>query len=108
MDRGGSPFVSGGIVGRTEDGGRTWRYRTGVVPRGGPTASLNAVHGFDRQRACVVGDRGILLTFDGGESWQTARHTRRALTHLFSLYFLDEREGWAAGRPASPTRPTEA
>jgi photosystem II stability/assembly factor-like uncharacterized protein len=94
---GGSPFVPGGIVGRTEDGGRTWKYRTGVAPGSGSSASLNAVHAFDRQHACVVWDRGILLTFDGGETWRSARLGRGNRTHLFGLHFLDEREGWAAG-----------
>jgi photosystem II stability/assembly factor-like uncharacterized protein len=93
---GGSPFVRGGIVGRTEDGGTTWRYRTGPGP-GGPTASLNAVHAFDRNRACVAGDRGALLTFDGGESWQMPREGAGVGTRLFGLHFLDEREGWATG-----------
>lgn len=93
---GGSPFVSGGIVGRTEDGGRTWKYHT-RVGYGGPSSSLNAVHAFDRQRACVAGDGGILLTFDGGENWQSAQYVQGTGSHLFSLHFLDDREGWAAG-----------
>lgn len=92
---GGSPFVSGGVVGRTEDGGRTWRYVTGVT-KGGRTSGLAAVHGFDRMRACAAGD-GIFLTFDGGASWQRARVTRGSATHLSALHFLDGNEGWAAG-----------
>jgi len=93
---GGSPLVRGGIVGRTEDGGKTWRYRTGPGP-GGPTASLNAVHAFDHKRACVAGDRGALLTFDGGESWRMPREGAGVGSRLFGLCFLDEREGWATG-----------
>ena len=89
---GSSPFVPGGIVGRTEDGGTTWRYVTGVTG-GGPTSGLTAVHGFDRVRACAVGS-GIFLTFDGGASWQASV---RRLGPLSALDFLDEREGWAAG-----------
>jgi len=95
---GGSPFVAGGIVGRTEDGGRTWRYRTGVAPDSRrPSYSVNAVHGFDRQRACAAGDDGILLTIDGGESWLSARHGRGNRTNLFGLTFIDDHEGWAVG-----------
>jgi photosystem II stability/assembly factor-like uncharacterized protein len=95
---GGSPFVEGGVVGRTEDGGRTWRIRTGVAPGSRrPSYSVNAVHGFDRVRACAAGDDGILLTFDGGESWRQAQDPGWSRTHLFGLFFLDDREGWAAG-----------
>jgi photosystem II stability/assembly factor-like uncharacterized protein len=92
---GGSPFVDGGIVGRTEDGGRTWRYVSGVT-KGGRTSGLSAVHGFDRMRACAVGD-GVFLTFDGGAIWQRARAVGRVASHLSALDFPSESEGWAAG-----------
>ena len=90
---GGSPFVSGGVVGRTEDGGKTWRYLTGVT-QGGPSSGLSAIHGFDRMRACAAGD-GVFLTFDGGASWQRA--TASGAYSLIALDFLDGNEGWAAG-----------
>jgi photosystem II stability/assembly factor-like uncharacterized protein len=102
---GGSPFVSGGIVGRTEDGGKSWRYVSGVTG-GGPTFVLSAVHGFDRMRACAVGE-GIFLTFDGGQSWQMASVVRRHAAHLNALFFLDANEGWAAG-PAGVLHTTDA
>jgi photosystem II stability/assembly factor-like uncharacterized protein len=91
---GGSPFVDGGIVGRTEDGGRTWRYVTGVT-KGGRTSGLSAVHGFDRMRACAVGD-GVFLTFDGGASWQRAQ-TAAGARFVAALDFRDGNEGWAVG-----------
>ena len=92
---GGSPFVSGGVAGRTEDGGKTWTFVTGVT-KGGPTSVLSAVHGFDRMRACAVGD-GVFLTFDGGRSWQKGRALSRVAAHLSALHFVSENEGWAAG-----------
>ena len=102
---GGSPFVSGGIAGRTEDGGKTWRYVSGMTG-GGPTSVLSAVHGFDRMRACAVGE-GILLTFDGGQSWQKASVVRHHRAHLNAVFFLDANEGWAAG-PAGVLHTTDA
>jgi photosystem II stability/assembly factor-like uncharacterized protein len=101
---GGSPFAPGGVAGRTEDGGRTWRFVTGVT-KGGPTSALAAVHGFDRMRACAVGD-GAYVTFDGGASWQRARAVRRVASFLSALDFLDENEGWAAG-PAGVLHTTD-
>jgi photosystem II stability/assembly factor-like uncharacterized protein len=101
---GGSPFVSGGVAGRTEDGGRTWRFVTGVT-KGGPSSALAAVHGFDRMRACAVGD-GAYVTFDGGASWQRARAVRKVASFLSALDFLDENEGWAAG-PAGVLHTTD-
>jgi photosystem II stability/assembly factor-like uncharacterized protein len=92
---GGSPFVSGGVAGRTEDGGTTWTFVTGIT-KGGPTSDLSAVHGFDRQRACAVGD-GTFVTLDGGLSWQRSRAVRKAAARLWALDFLDDNEGWAAG-----------
>jgi photosystem II stability/assembly factor-like uncharacterized protein len=92
---GSSPFVAGGIVGRTEDGGKTWRYVSGVT-KGGPTSGLAAVHGFDRMRACAVGS-GAYVTFDGGASWQPAGQ-EHALRYLAALDFPGGgEEGWAAG-----------
>lgn len=102
---GGSPFANGGVVGRTEDGGRTWRYVTGVTG-GGPTSGLNAVHGFDRMRACAVGN-GAFLTFDGGASWQPAGGVRNRGAHLNAVFFLDASEGWAAG-PGGVLHTTDA
>ncbi len=99
---GGSPFVAGGVAGRTEDGGRTWRYVTGIT-KGGATSGLNAVHGFDRMRACAVGD-GVYLTFDGGASWQAAAAHH---AHLNAVFFLDASEGWAAG-PGGVLHTTDA
>ena len=78
----------------TEDGGKTWRYVSGVT-KGGPTRGLVAVRGLDRMRACAVG-AGIFVTFDGGASWQPAQGAHGA-DHLSAVEFLDDREGFAAG-----------
>jgi photosystem II stability/assembly factor-like uncharacterized protein len=101
---GASPFVAGGVAGRTEDGGRTWRFVTGVT-HGGPTSGLSAVHGFDRLRACAVGN-GVFFTLDGGESWQRAATLRTNADHLGALHFRDGTEGWAAG-PAGIVHTTD-
>jgi photosystem II stability/assembly factor-like uncharacterized protein len=101
---GGGYLIDGGIVGRTRDGGKTWRFQTGVLPGGGTRFTLNRVHFFDMNRGCAVGASGIaLLTSDGGETWRKTRHGRSGGDMLTDLQFLDERNGWACG-PASIVR----
>ena len=50
-------------------------------------------------RLVVVGERGhILVSSDGGESWQQSRVPSRA--HLTAIHMHDERTGWAVGHDA--------
>ncbi len=59
-------------------------------------ATLHAVHAIDSRRAIAVGDHGtILVTADGGESWQSV--LSGVPDHLYSLSFVDGRNGWAVG-----------
>ena len=92
---GGSYEITGGLIGRTSDGGRTWRFVSNLTKREG--MSVQAIHFFDTDRGiAVTGSGTILETMDGGASWTpTARQGRVA--GLSSLFFLDERRGWAAG-----------
>lgn len=95
---GGGYMIDGGIVGRTHDGGKTWRFRSGVLPGGRPPFSLNRVQFHDSLRGCTVAYGGIvLLTQDGGETWRAVRHGRSGGDALFDVQFLDARIGWAAG-----------
>jgi len=59
--------------------------------------SVQALHVFDSGRVVVAtGSGAILSTTDGGENWTPAGQRGRA-DALSSLFFLDERHGWAAG-----------
>lgn len=101
---GGGYLIDGGIVGRTRDGGRTWRFQSGVLPQAGTQFSLNRVQFRDSLRGCVVGYGGIvLLTDDGGETWRPVRHGRSGADGLFDIQFIDDQNGWAIG-PASIIR----
>lgn len=98
---GGGHNVEGGFLGSTEDGGRSWRFRSGIV-RPSPRARLfhlNAVRFLDAGEGFIAADRGLILrTVDGGESWHPVHRERRAGAHLFDLQFVDGQHGWAAGR----------
>ena len=92
---GGGFEITGGLVGRTGDAGKTWRFTSNLTSR--ERMSVTAVHMFDSSRGIVAtGSGAILSTTDGGESWTRAGGRVRA-DSLSSLFFLDERRGWAAG-----------
>lgn len=92
---GGGVQIVGGLLGRTEDAGKTWRFTSNLTSR--DRMSVLALHVFDSGRAVVATDSGaILSTTDGGENWTLAGRRGR-VNSLSSLFFLDERRGWAAG-----------
>ena len=92
---GGGFQITGGLVGRTVDAGKTWRFTSNLTSR--EQMSVTALHMFDSSRGIVAtGSGAILSTTDGGESWTRAGGRGRA-DSLSSLFFLDERRGWAAG-----------
>jgi len=97
---GGGPFVAGGIVGRTRDGGETWSFASGLAtPEPGASRfSLEAIRFTSPNHGIVTADGGkIFLTDDGGENWRLVRYGRGLTDHLFDLDFLDESNGWAVG-----------
>ena len=92
---GGGFQITGGLIGRTDDAGKTWRFASNLTAR--DRMSVLALHMFDLKRGVVAtGDGTILSTTDGGENWMLAARRGR-VDSLSSLFFLDERRGWAAG-----------
>jgi len=95
---GGGYLIDGGIVGRTRDGGRTWRFRSGVLQGAGTGFGLGSMQFRDTLNGCTVCSGGVVLvTGDGGESWRQVRDGRSAADGLGDLQFIDERNGWAVG-----------
>src|SRR5258708_2316555 len=99
---GGGYLIEGGIVGRTRDGGRTWRFASGIVPGAGQTFALGGVQFRDTLRGAVVAGGGlVLLTDDGGETWRTTPHRRGtgdALGHLRRLALAADHVAGGPGR----------
>ncbi len=90
--------IDGGIVGRTRDGGRTWRFESGILSPGSGSAGLSRVQFADSLRGCVVAAHGqVLVTVDGGESWHAAKGAGLDGGMLSDIQFIDHRTGWAAG-----------
>lgn len=94
---GGGFGIEGGILGETVDGGRTWRFRTGIVPN--PRSRLfhlNAIHFWDDRRGVIAADGGRLLrTVDGGAHWHG--QIGGAGRSLSDVFVLDGRLAWAVG-----------
>jgi photosystem II stability/assembly factor-like uncharacterized protein len=97
---GGGVNITGGIIGTTVDGGRTWRFDSGIArpsPRAG-SVHLNAVWFLDRHRGFIVGDGyQILRTRDGGKQWHRVPAAVGVWAHLHDLEFVDDTHGWAIG-----------
>ena len=91
---GGGWDIKHGIIGRTHDGGLTWRFQSSAVP--GSRGGFGAVQFFDSLSGCMLGGDGqIFRTVDGGENWREARDDDG---HRFSdLHFIDRSHGWAVG-----------
>ena len=95
---GGGPGIDGGIVGSTEDGGRSWTFRSGIVAAkyrpGG--FYLYAVHFVDERRGHATADGGrILRTVDGGRHWHVVGRVG-GHRQLQDLHFVDALHGFAA------------
>ncbi|HEY6195875.1 MAG TPA: YCF48-related protein [Candidatus Eisenbacteria bacterium] len=98
---GGAREVAGGMLGRTRDGGRTWRIESGIVPGTAAGLGLNGIVFRDTARGCVVtSDGSIHSSSDGGRSWRATRTGRSPGDGLAHLQLLGELDGWAIG-PAS-------
>jgi photosystem II stability/assembly factor-like uncharacterized protein len=92
---GGGYNITGGLIGRTSDGGKTWHFISNLTER--ERMSVSALHAFDSGRViAATGNGEILQTTDGGDNWNVGVRHGRA-DSLSSLFFLDDRRGWAAG-----------
>src|SRR5262245_22216735 len=94
---GGGYLIDGGIIGRTRDGGKTWRFWTGLLDAG-TSSGLGSIQFRDTLNGCGVGSGGcILLTSDGGVTWRQVRSGRSSGDGLGDVQFIDDWNGWAVG-----------
>ena len=85
---GGAYNIAGGLIGRTQDGGRSWQFQSGVNGTSSNGTNIEALHFFDARRGVATADGGnIYSTSDGGENWGQVREGRSSTDFLFGLHF---------------------
>ncbi|MNK54963.1 Ycf48-like protein precursor [compost metagenome] len=94
-------WVSGsnGSVGKTTDGGVTWKWSK---PKGYEKIDFRDIEAFDSQQAIIVGIASpayILKTIDGGETWTENYKNVDSAIFLDGLGFWDKNKGIIFGDP---------
>lgn len=90
---------SGGTVGKSSNGGKTWKWIT--VP-GFEKTEFRDIEGFDANVAVVMGigePAYILKTNDGGDSWKVVYENKQKGMFLDAMDFCNQREGIVIGDP---------
>ncbi|MBX3241705.1 MAG: oxidoreductase [Chitinophagaceae bacterium] len=94
-------WVSGsnGTVGRSIDGGETWKWMT---VKGFEKVDFRDVEAFDGVTAVIMGTASpayILKTINGGETWNMVFKDDRAAMFLDAMEFWNEESGIVIGDP---------
>jgi photosystem II stability/assembly factor-like uncharacterized protein len=90
---------SGGTVGKSSNGGKTWKWIT--VP-GFEKIEFRDIEAFDANVAIVLGigePAYILKTNDGGETWKVVYENRQKGMFLDAMDFATPRDGIVVGDP---------
>jgi photosystem II stability/assembly factor-like uncharacterized protein len=87
----------GGLVFRTEDGGRSW-----VQQSVGTNEQINDLYFRDKEDGYLIAGSAILITADGGRTWREARRFRPSdfgggVPELYSVRFASKKKGWIVG-----------
>jgi photosystem II stability/assembly factor-like uncharacterized protein len=94
-------WVSGsnGSIGKTTDGGTTWKW---MKPKGYEKFDFRDIEAFDDQNAVIVGIASpayILKTIDGGETWTENYKNVDSAIFLDGVSFWDKNRGIIFGDP---------
>ncbi|TCJ19140.1 oxidoreductase [Flaviaesturariibacter flavus] len=90
---------SGGTIGRTTDGGKTWKWS---VVKGFEKRDFRDIEAFSITKAVIIAVDSpayILKTIDGGETWKVVYESNRQGMFLDALEFWNEQAGIVVGDP---------
>ncbi|MBP1652102.1 MAG: oxidoreductase [Bacteroidetes bacterium] len=93
---------TGGQAGLTTDGGKHWQWMK--VPNH-DSADWRSLHAFSSQRALLLNAGSpahVMLTNDGGKSWETAYEDTSKGIFFDDIAFLNDSAGFAIGDPMPP------
>jgi photosystem II stability/assembly factor-like uncharacterized protein len=87
----------GGLVFRTEDGGRNWTQQPV-----GTNEQINDLYFRDKEDGYLIAGSAILITADSGHTWREARRFRPSdftggAPELYSVRFASRKKGWIVG-----------
>lgn len=94
-------WVSGsnGLVGKSTDAGKTWKW---MKVKGFEKRDFRDIEAFDRNTAIVIGVSEpaiILKTIDGGENWKVKYENKTTGMFLDAMEFWNEESGIVLGDP---------
>jgi photosystem II stability/assembly factor-like uncharacterized protein len=90
---------SGGTIGRTTDGGKSWRW---TVVKGFEKRDFRDIEAFSLTKAVIIAVDSpayILKTIDGGETWKVVYESHQKGMFLDALEFWNEQAGIVVGDP---------
>lgn len=90
---------SGGTVGKSTDGGKTWKWLT---VKGFEKADFRDIEAFSPAKAIIMAVDSpayILKTIDGGESWKVVYENHTKGMFLDAMEFWNEQAGIVVGDP---------
>jgi photosystem II stability/assembly factor-like uncharacterized protein len=90
---------SGGMVGRSNNGGKNWNWFT---VKGYEKTEFRDIEAFDASTAIIMGIADpayILKTTDGGESWKVVYENKTKGMFLDAMDFVGEKYGIVVGDP---------
>jgi photosystem II stability/assembly factor-like uncharacterized protein len=90
---------SGGVVGKSSNGGKTWKWIT--VP-GFEKTEFRDIEAFDANVAIIMGisePAYLLKTIDGGDSWKIVYENKTKGMFLDAMDFSTTRDGMVIGDP---------
>jgi hypothetical protein len=90
---------SGGTIGRTTDGGKTWKWTT---VKGFEKRDFRDIEAFTATKALIIAVDSpayILKTIDGGDTWKVVYENNQKGMFLDALEFWNEQAGIVVGDP---------